>query len=97
MSFLLFPLMILFVVFIVVAIFSLSLLRGILSIFFPSLRKRTTSFGGFSQGQRDNNNQYNNPYNKQSAERDDSFRTENRKKIFSADEGEYVDFEEIKD
>lgn len=97
MSFFLFPLMIIFVIFIFVIVLGFSLFRSILSIFFPSLRRRSTTLGGFNQNYNQRESENNNSYNTEKAEKDNSFRTQERKKIFSADEGEYVEFEEIKE
>ena len=68
-----------------------SLIRGVLSLFFgrrPPYGQHTAQ-GAHTQSQASNKTKQ----TKQSAQASDK----NRKKIFDATEGEYVDFEEIKE
>lgn len=82
---------ILFMLFMAVIAIGSSLLRGVLSLFFGrrSPYSHHTTQGSRTQSQAGNNTKRSN----RSAQTSDK----NRKKIFDASEGEYVDFEEIKE
>lgn len=84
MSFLLFLFVIVLVLFLSILSFGISLIRGVLSIFFPSLRRQVSSpFGQTRQA------------NSQSTgyrDADSSKKT----KIFDRTEGDYADYEEVK-
>lgn len=82
-----------FFIIIIVLVIGLSLIRGVLRLFF-GFGRRTTS----------QNSQQNRTYQgsyrrneKESYNNDSPSQAHNRKKIFDDDEGEYVDFEEVKD
>lgn len=83
MSFLLFFFVLALVLILLVLSFGISLIRGILSIIFPSLRPKTRSAYGQSTDYRGNSNA-------------EHTSTSNRKKIFDSKEGDYADYEEIK-
>lgn len=80
MGFLVILLVIVLLVFLSVISFGLSIIRGILSIFIPSLRSNRYTgqrHGGANQASYENEEQ-------------------KRSKIFEKSEGEYADYEEIK-
>jgi hypothetical protein len=83
MSFLLFLVVIALLLVLSVISFGINLLRGILSIFFPSLRRNTNS----SFGNRSENN---------SQSHCDENSANSRKKIFDQSEGDYTEYEEMK-
>lgn len=78
-----------FFIIVIVLIFGLSIISGILRLLFGFGRKR-----GNNKQQREQQNSYH------SNEESDTFKgsvQQNRKKIFDKNEGEYIDFEEVKD
>ncbi|MGL4333082.1 MAG: DUF4834 family protein [Bacteroidales bacterium] len=94
MSFLAPILIILLIIVFAILYIGFSLLRGVLSIFFPFLRPKTRPFqGGTPFG-----SQMNNGGESKDEEDDDmSEERKSRKKIFEKEDGEYVDFEEYKE
>lgn len=81
-----------FLVIIIVLIFGLSLISTVLRVLF--------GFGRKSTSQNQQNRTHRNTYHteeKENVSRNASPNNPNRKKIFDKDEGEYVDFEEVKD
>lgn len=88
------PVLIILLIFLFAILFiGFTLLRGVLSIFFPFLRPKSKNFyGGNPFGGQTNNNG-----NLNSEEEDISEDRKSRKKIFEKEDGEYVDFEEYKD
>ncbi len=104
MSILIFVLLFILIIFIVGLSFVFSIVRGILS--FLGLGRRKTG-GSYRQEQRDNSY---GGYRQQQSDRQQNTdvsgwhyspeaenKRKRRKKIFDANEGEYVDFEEIKE
>ena len=82
-----------FFIIIIVLVIGLSLIRGVLRLIF-GFGLRTTSQNS------QQNRTYQDSYRrneKESYNNDSSSQAHNRKKIFDDDEGEYVDFEEVKD
>lgn len=95
MSLLFIPLLILAFIVIFIIMIGFSMLRSILSLFFPFLRrKQSNPFGGFAQG---SNPFGTNQSHTERAEQENPHRTHNRKKIFEANDGDYVEFEEVKE
>lgn len=92
MSFLAPILIILLIIVFVILFIGFTLLRGVLSIFFPFLRPKNRPF----QGGNPFGSQMNDAGNR---EEDDDMNEEkkSRKKIFEKEDGEYVDFEEYKE
>ncbi|MGL5787355.1 MAG: DUF4834 family protein [Bacteroidales bacterium] len=91
MSFLAPIFIILLIIIVVILFIGFSLLRGVLSIFFPFLRPKNRNFYGGNPfgGQADQNNGGSDSSNEELNEDHRS-----RKKIFEKEDGEYVDFEE---
>ncbi|MDD2798844.1 MAG: hypothetical protein PHV20_09655 [Bacteroidales bacterium] len=82
MSFILFLFVIILLLILSVLSFGISMIRGILSIFFPSLRRTAnSSFGG---------------QNTHTHHTQDEPTSSKRKKIFDRSEGDYAEYEEIK-
>lgn len=84
--FFLFILILLLVIFLSIVSFGLNIIRGVLSLFFPSLRRKEHAFYGNT--------------NERSGSRDfepesGGGKTKEKKKIFDRSEGEYVDYEEV--
>lgn len=86
-----------FFLFILIIFFVISLLGGafLRSIFRFLLKKTTSSFATNFERQTYGNNQQNKSDRQSYTSQYDSYRREH-KKVFSRNEGEYVDFEEIK-
>lgn len=80
MGFLIILLVIVLLIFLSILSFGLSIIRGVLSIFIPSLRSNRYNM---QQQDRNNSAAYENEEQK-------------RSKIFDKSEGEYADYEEIK-
>lgn len=81
MSFLLFLLVIALLLVLSILSFGISLIRGILSIFFPALRRRTSAYSQHSQAYRG---------------QDTTASAGKKSKIFDKTEGDYADYEEVK-
>ena len=80
-----------FLIIIIVLIFGLSIVSGILKLLF--------GFGRKSTAQNQEKRSYQNTYHKEESREDYSKTDSNheRKKIFDKEDGEYVDFEEVKE
>lgn len=88
------PLIIILLIFVFAILFiGFTLLRGVLSIFFPFLRPKSRPF----QGGNPFGPQTNDAGNRVLDDSDMSEEKKSRKKIFEKEDGEYVDFEEYKE
>lgn len=83
--FFLFILIILLVVFLSIVSFGLSIIRGILGLFFPGKRPSQSYAGGHRS------NSERTDFEPQSK----ADQVKNQKKIFDKNDGEYVDYEEV--
>lgn len=83
MSFILFIFIFALVLVLMVVSFGITILRGVLGIFFPSLRRQARAPFGQSQSHYDEG---------RSSKSDSS----NKKKIIDPSEGDYAEYEEIK-
>lgn len=79
-----------FFIIIIVLIFGLSIISGILRLLFGFGRRR-------SGGNKRQKEQQNSSHSNEGSDTLKSDVQQNRKKIFDKNEGEYVDFEEVKD
>ncbi|MFZ4456602.1 MAG: DUF4834 family protein [Bacteroidales bacterium] len=82
MSFILFIFVFALVIVLMILSFGISLLRSVLSIFFPSLRRRASAPFGQSQSYY--------------GESHSTSEASNKKKIIDPNEGDYAEYEEIK-
>lgn len=88
----------LLIIFIVILFVGFSLLRGVLSIFFPSMRNKKAFYGNQNPfGQQQSSENTNKQSQNQFEDHEGRGNHGHKKKIFDQTDGEYVDFEEYKE